>query len=162
LVLGPLIFNVCTNDLFSQINTFAEVINFADDTSILDSRDNYDELKNMLNFVLLHTFKQFWANYLRLNVTKTNIITFTHTKLENYPLTLVFSGQTLTELDNLKFLGLYIDSHLTWKSHIDFLLCKLSTACFVIRRLYKILSREADKLVYFAYFHSLIRYGIIF
>ena len=33
------------------------------------------------------------------------------------PLNLVYSDQTLTELDNLKFLGLHIDSHFMWKFH---------------------------------------------
>jgi hypothetical protein len=107
-VLGPLLFNIYINDLPSQINAFAEVITFADDTSILVSDDNYDELKNVLNSVWLHISKWFQANYHRLKVEKTSMLIFAPAKLVYYPLKLVFSGQTLTELDNLKFLGLHI------------------------------------------------------
>jgi hypothetical protein len=32
-----------------------------------------------------------------------------------------------------KLLGLIIDSMLSWKSHIDWLMSKLSSACYVIR-----------------------------
>jgi hypothetical protein len=75
---------------------------------------------------------------------------------------LVYSDQTLTELNNIKFLGLHIDSHFTWKFHIDLLLLKLSTDCFVVKKLSHVLGRDAVKSTYLAYFHSLIKYGIIF
>lgn len=64
----------------------------------------------------------------------------------------MYSEQTLTELDNLKFLGLHINSHFTCKFHIDLLLGKLSTACFVVRKLSHGLGRDANQSAYFAYF----------
>jgi len=42
------------------------------------------------------------------------------------------------------------------------LLHKLSTVCFVVRKLPHIFDRGAVKSAYLAYFHSLIRYTIIF
>lgn len=83
-VLSFLIYYI--HDLPSQINSPAEIIMFADDTSTLVSCNNYAELKSMLNSVLLHISTWFWANYLTLNVEKTNIIRFTPTKLIRYPL----------------------------------------------------------------------------
>jgi hypothetical protein len=74
----------------------------------------------------------------------------------------VYSDQTLTDIHNLKFLGLHINSHFTWKFHIKLLIHKLSTACFVVRKLSHVFGRDAIKSAYFAYFCSLIRYGIIF
>jgi hypothetical protein len=44
----------------------------------------------------------------------------------------------------------------------DLLLHKLSTACFVVRKLSHVLGRDAIKSAYFAHFHSLINYGFIF
>jgi len=40
-VLGPLLFNIYTNDFPLQIDSLAEVIMFADDTSILFSHTVY-------------------------------------------------------------------------------------------------------------------------
>jgi hypothetical protein len=74
----------------------------------------------------------------------------------------VYSDQTLTELDSLKFLGLHIDSQFTLKFHIDLLLHNLSIACFVVRNFSYALGRDAIKSAYFAYCHSLIRFIIIF
>jgi hypothetical protein len=39
---------------------------------------------------------------------------------------------------------------------------KLSSACFLIRRLYYTLNSDSLKLVYFAHFYSIVIYGIIF
>jgi hypothetical protein len=117
---------------WTKINTIAEVILFADDTNFLVSHDNYSELKNVVNSVLLHISERFRANHLTLNVERTNIVRFASIKLVQNPVNLVCTDQTLTELDNLKFLGLHTVSHFTWKFRID-LLFKFRIACFVVK-----------------------------
>jgi hypothetical protein len=54
------------------------------------------------------------------------------------------------------------NNHLNWKSHIDRILPKLSNAGFVIRQLFYILNLKTLRMTHFAYFHSIIKYGIIF
>jgi len=46
--------------------------------------------------------------------------------------------------------------------HINYLLNKLSVVCFIMRRLVHMLNVETLKTVYFAHFHSVTKYGIIF
>jgi hypothetical protein len=65
------------------------------------------------------------------------------------------------EAATIKLLGLQLDSQLTWKAHINILLNKLSSVCYIMRRLVHILNLETLKVVYFAHFHSLISYCII-
>jgi Na+/glutamate symporter len=60
-----------------------------------------------------------------------------------------------------KFLGLQNDSHLNWKIHIDQLVKKLSRACCAVTSLSHISKIDTVKKIYFAYFHSLMKYGII-
>jgi hypothetical protein len=48
------------------------------------------------------------------------------------------------------------------ESIYKFLLNKLSSVCYIMRRLVHILNLETLKVISFAYFHSLISYGIIF
>ena len=55
-----------------------------------------------------------------------------------------------------------MDNQIIWKNHIQLLPRKLSSACFLLRRLYYILNIYSLKLVYFAHFHSVVKYGIIF
>jgi hypothetical protein len=60
-----------------------------------------------------------------------------------------------------KFLGLYIDNHLNWKNHINQLNPKLSRACCAVRFMLHISNTDTLKTIYFAHFHSLIKYRII-
>ena len=108
-----------------------------------------------------YTSKWFKANQSVLNVEKTSIVRLTPAKLSHYPLTLAYVDYALTDLNTLKFLGLYLDNHLSWKPHIDFLLHKLGIACFVIRRLSHVLGIDAIRTAYYLYFHSLIKCGIV-
>ena len=50
---------------------------------------------------------------------------------------------------------------MTCKRHIDVFLHKLSTVCFLMRKLYYTLNINDLKTVYFAYYYSLVKYGII-
>jgi len=55
-----------------------------------------------------------------------------------------------------------IDNRLNLKCHIDRILTNLSTVGFVIRQLFYALNLKTLQMAYCAYFHSVIRYGIIF
>jgi hypothetical protein len=55
-----------------------------------------------------------------------------------------------------------IDSHLNWKIHVDQLVSELSWACYAVRSLSHVNNIDTLKLIYFAYFHSLMKYRIIF
>jgi hypothetical protein len=55
-----------------------------------------------------------------------------------------------------------MDSALSWQEHINKMTRKLNSACFVIRSLKSILTIDDLKIVYFAYAHSIITYGIVF
>ena len=79
-----------------------------------------------------------------------------------YPLHLIYADQTLSVTDTIKFLGLHLDSHLSWKSHTNVLVKKLSSVCYVIGKLSYVLNIDALRIIYFAHFQSLINYGIIF
>jgi hypothetical protein len=48
-----------------------------------------------------------------------------------------------------------------WKAHIDQMMPKLNTVCFVIRMIQSIMSQETLRMVYFAYVHSIMSYEII-
>ena len=67
------------------------------------------------------------------------------------------AGQIVTEADYIKFLGMQLDNYPTWRTHIGLLLHELHTSSSVIRRLFHVLNIDAHTIIYFAYFHSLIK-----
>ena len=71
-------------------------------------------------------------------------------------------NKKIANICNTKFLGITLDNTLSWKTHIDTIIPKLSSACFAIRAVKPFLSQESLKMVYYSYFHSIMMYGLIF
>ena len=93
---------------------------------------------------------------------KTNAIKFSPSHFLHSQLITEHNSTTISEMPETKFLGVQIDNHLNRKCHIDHFLTKLSVVGFVIRQLFYVLSLETLRMAYFAYFHSVVRYGKIF
>jgi len=51
---------------------------------------------------------------------------------------------------------------ISWKPHIDHLINKLSTACYVIRSVKPYVNTNAIIMIYNSLFHAVMTYGIIF
>ena len=68
----------------------------------------------------------------------------------------------LKKLTNINFLGLELHNKINWKNRVIKILPKLSWACYAVRVMYPISCMNMFKMIYFAYFHSIINYGIIF
>jgi hypothetical protein len=129
-VLGPLLFKVYINDFPSIIGKISHTIPFADDTNILVSSNDHTELNTKLNKVFCCISEWFQNNQLVLNLNKTQLIKFISSKSSTYPLHVSYSNQALTVAENITFLGMYLDCHLTWNLHLDNLIKKLSSVFF--------------------------------
>jgi len=55
-----------------------------------------------------------------------------------------------------------MNNTLSWNNHIDLLVKKLSKACYIIRNAKSYMSVPSLKMIYYAFFHSVMSYGIIF
>jgi hypothetical protein len=104
----------------------------------------------------------FSANKQVLNIDKTNIMKFVTNNSPKCSLTIGYKDIYIEEKLNSKFLGLHPDNHLNWKGHIDQMIPKLSAACYAVRSMFHISNLNTLKSIYFAYFHSIVQYGIIF
>ena len=56
----------------------------------------------------------------------------------------------------------FFDNNIIWKNHIKEMIPELSGACFGIRSVVRISNINAVNSIYYAHFHSVIKYGIIF
>jgi hypothetical protein len=75
---------------------------------------------------------------------------------------LLFGNRKITATEILKFLGLTIDTSLTWKYHIGELTSRLNKACYAIRSIKLFMSLDVLQIAYFSYVRSVISYGITF
>ena len=61
----------------------------------------------------------------------------------------------------MKFLGIKTDNTFSWKSHADVTVPKLRAANFAIRMFKPFMCLGILKIIYYAYFHSIMNYGTI-
>lgn len=157
-ILGPVLFIIYTNDL--NYNIKADLISYADDTSAILRAHTVKELKILTQYTLQELSNWFHANGLKLNIDKTQIVKFqTHRSLDK-DFFIENSNFKIHSLPHVKFLGLMLDSNLNWKHYIYSLSKKLNSACFQMSIVRKTLDLKTRLMIYYAYFYSLIQYGI--
>ena len=91
---------------------------------------------------------------LSVNVSKTKCVLFrtTQTKLTTKKQDLVLRQNKIQQLKCIKFLGVYIEEHLTWSRHINHLISKLRSVLGTVIKVKSLLSKRSLLLLY----HSLI------
>jgi len=151
-----------SNDLPGVINDISTPTIFADDTNIIFTHSNLTDFKNEINIVIEKISKWFQANSLILNFNKTKYIQFMAKLKLAVDIHISYKANLINNMYSTNFLGLTLDSTLSWKTHIDQLSSKLNSACYIIRSLRAIISTKNFRTIYFSYVHSIIAYGIIF
>ena len=106
--------------------------------------------------------KLFATNKLVIKLDKINIMKFITKKSSHLYYVLVVKGKYIAETVNSKFLGLRTDNHINWKNHIEKMIPNLCGACYAITSMVQISNINTLKSIYYAYFHSIMKYGIIF
>jgi hypothetical protein len=161
-VLGPLLFLIYINDLPNVINKTSLPILFANDTSILLAQPSITDLNNIMQNIFETLNKWFITNHLSLNFNKTHFIQFTAKKNTTAYLKIGIGNKLVTSTACTKFLGIWINENLSWDNHIEILIRKLSMAGYIIRSAKTYMSTSTLIIIYHAFFHSLMIYGIIF
>jgi hypothetical protein len=150
------------NNLPKAINNKSIPVLFADDTSILFTHSNLTDFINNINTVFDTLNKWFDDNLLCINFEKTHYIHFVTKNSMPIDMHIGYDNKIIPNVMYTKFLGLSVDNTLTWKTHLDLLINKLSTACYVIQAVKPYMSHSTLITIYYSLFHSVMAYGIIF
>jgi hypothetical protein len=159
--LGPLLFLVYINDISLNIQG-AKLVLYADDTNVLVIERNEEVLKTKLLSVMEQLERWFHKNEFVVNTTKTAAVSFylSHTKPSIKPP--IFKRNTEIQYKSkVHLLGLRVNENLSWHAHICSLCHSLSRTFFMIKSVKNTLSNHALWNIYYAYFHSRLRYGLI-
>ena len=159
-ILGPILFLIYINDISNS--TELNLLSFADDTTIYCSETTLDENRKKATSELSKILDWLHADRLSLNMNKTNVTIFgPQCSAHDYSsCTKRINGQDIKHVNECKFLCIYLDTHLTWKRHIERISAKISSAIFAINRERNFLSKHALRYLYFAQVHSHLTYGI--
>jgi len=164
-ILGTLLFLLYINDLPGSVNNLSNLSKltlFADDTNIIFTHPNPSEFEENINKVFEKLITWFHINSLSLNLNKTYYMQFSSKTNCEVNMNKNYKSNPIINVSCTNFLGLTLDSTLSWKPHIDQLISKLNSACYVIRSLKSFTPLETLRMIYFSSVHSIISYGIIF
>ena len=158
--LGPLLFLIYINDFRLCLNE-TTTGHFADDTFIMYASKNLKTVETIINTELKQVVSWLKLNKLSLNAGKTELIFFhSQRHILNYDsISIKFNGKKLFPVDQIKYLGMYIDKYLSWNFHIQQLSKKLSRANGILSKLRHNASIETCLKVYYALFYSHLTYG---
>ena len=94
----------------------------------------------------------FRANLLTINLNKTECVLFNNSNSNNIPtFELEIGDCRISNTNQVKFLGLWIDRKLQWTMHTNTLLLKLKQNTNLLKVGNKFLNKTSKKLVYYAH-----------
>ena len=158
-VLGPLLFLLYINDIANVSNLFFTIL-FADDTNLFINGKNVHNLIESINQNLKKLVEWLKLNRLSLNVSKTNYMVFSLKKSVTFTSEIYINQDALKRVYSKKFLGIIIDSKLTWKEHVNHIRNKISKALGILYKSRKIFKVSTLLTIYYSFVYPYLIYCI--
>ena len=159
-ILGPLLFLIYINDLGTASNL--KCVLFADDSNLLIQGKDLKMTVSNLNSELEKINDFFKSNKLKLNTKKIKLVCFRRKNQQiNYDdFEILLDGDRLKFEEEAIFLGITIDSHLSWESQCSHVASKISRSCGAINRVKKLLPPSSLKILYSSLILPHLQYGL--
>ena len=142
---------------------------FADGTTFQMSSNYLTDLFSVANSELDKASVWFKANKLTLNVSKTKFILFRsknmHVEFKNLKLNI--GNEEILRIGSdckekfFKFVGIYLDEHLSWDHHINHVGNKVASGNYAISNAKNFLPKKVRLTMYNSFFRSYCDYGIL-
>lgn len=157
-ILGPLLFLIYINDM-ANLNLEGHLMLYADDTAIFYSDKNINTIFNKMQSDLVLINEYIRLNKLTVNAKKSNyMIMSSRQKNTRHSNELKINGDSLNQVTVVKYLGLYIDQHLSWSNHIQCLTKKISPVIGILYKISYIIPSHIKRIIYYSLIHSHLQY----
>ena len=158
-ILGPLLFLLYINDLANVSDVIFSLF-FADDSDMFLSGKNRDDLIKLMNTEITKIIEWLRINKLLLNlkntfygVQKKSLKNRTERGCDHWQCENDFVTQT-------KFLGVILDQHLTFESHMQYTKGKVARGIGILYKAKKYLKESSMKTLYYAFIYPYLTYCI--
>lgn len=156
--LGPLLFSIYLNDLVN-LNLAGRLYMFADDICLFYPYKNELVLKTAIERDVSFIFEFARINKLVLNASKTKLIRF---RPNSYNVDSTFNvfvdGNIVNEVNEVKYLGVTLQSNLSWDSHICNVKSKIAPAIGILYKMKYVLDTKTKLMLYQALIQSHVNY----
>ena len=125
-VLGPLMFLLCINDIGLQISSELGLFDYG----VVNNISSAEVLQSDLNKLVVWSEK--WL--LAFNASKCFLLKVTRSRDKVFNYTYTMTGQPITSVTQHKYLGVELDSKLTWNEHISALTGRANSSLSFLRR----------------------------
>ena len=128
---------------------------------IFTESSSLDKLESTINRELNKLYLWLNVNRLSLNIDKTIFIVFhPYNKPVKKRITIKINNKAIIEKEYIKYLGVLIDSTLSWKHHVSNISKKISRSIGIMYKLRPFLPLKVLKNVYYSLVYSHIVYAI--
>ena len=127
-----------------------DIFLYADDTALYFADRDASHIEDTLNAEMQNVSYWFKANKLTLNTKKTKVMTFgTPQRLKKVPpLNIHCDGDIIEQVSTFKYLGVLLDSSLSFSAHIDYICKKVNCRLSALGRTRKFLSAKTSVMFY--------------
>ncbi len=146
--LGPLLISLYINDL-PQVVKHCHINLFADDTELHSSSPNLETIQDNIQKDMNSIQTWLHQNSLVLNVKKTKVILIgTWQRLQKQSINISIGNTKLEQVTQYKYLGITIDSNLSWDKHLNTTITKARYKIMLMRKNKAYLSQDILMLMY--------------
>lgn len=157
-ILRPLLFNLYISDIVNVDQSITCII-YADDTSLLFTGTNIDDLTKADNKTLVNFLKWSCHNSLHINSSKTKAVPFRAKGMAcSYTQKLLLNNFIIELSESAKTLGVIFHQRMFWDFYTEQLCIKLRKALGVLRRCQSFLPVPQKLVIFNTLFCSHLRY----
>lgn len=155
--LGPLLFKIFINDLFN-LNLDGRLYMFADDICLFYPYKSELVLRTVMERDASLIFEYFRVNKLVINANKTKLIRFKPRPNTDNIFSVNINGNVVHEVHSVKYLGISLQSNLSWDMHINDLKSRISPAIGILYKMNKLVDKNTKLLLYNTLIQSHLNY----
>ena len=160
-VLGPLLFLLYIND-FHLCSDLFDFHLFADDANLFCKHKNLITLESNLNRELNNIYTWLCAKRLSLNFDKSNFVIFhPPQKKIHFNVKLSINNIELKQEHYIKYLGILIDSNLSWKPQVNYIAKKIKRSIGILSKLRYYVNCNVLVNLYYSLIYPFLIYGIL-
>lgn len=150
-VLGPLLFIIYINDLIHNVRNCTTYL-FADDALFYFATENLNHLGEAMNDIAKNVYRWCNANDLKVNVSKTKYMIVAkesiYRQVSALELKVMLGDDEIERVTKFKYLGIWIDRKLDFKTHAAEVIKKISFKVSYLFRCSPYLSTWAKKTIF--------------